>query len=76
MAVQRHHFSGLQIDAVLTAVANGQPLLRACEVFGADRKAFYRLLNTDAELARKYALAVQQQTAARFGANAIDCNEG
>lgn len=68
-AHQRHVFSALQINGVLSAVSSGSSLQRACEDFGADRQAFYRLLNVDNTLAMRYAWAVQQQTKNRFCTN-------
>ena len=65
-----------RLDAVLKSVAGGMPLMKACVSFGVSRDVFYQALYRDPELGRRYADAVREQTAVRFGAGASNCVEG
>jgi hypothetical protein len=54
------------ISVVLAEVANGLPLITACERAGIGRSSVYRWLETDPEFRAAYAQAVAQQTHARY----------
>ncbi|MGF6903928.1 hypothetical protein [Paraburkholderia sp. GAS348] len=65
-AVPRRMVPDAVIDSILAAVANGKPLLQACEQAGIGRTSFYRWLDAEPALVSAYAHAVQQQIHNRF----------
>lgn len=58
-----------RVDMVLSMVASGTALSKACATCAVSRDVFYQTLYKDAELSRRYAEAVGQQTRSRFAIN-------